>query len=301
MDFGQLRVYVTSVQEGSLSAAGRRLGLSQPAISNKIKALEEELGAQLLLRDARGVVGLTAAGEEFLTYAEQTLAAYWSMRQRVQHLRAEVRGHLRLAASPTLGEHFLPPLLAALRERRPEIEVQVTIAPSREVVRRVEAHDCDAGLISSPPTQSHLTFHRVAEDELLLAVPADHPFAQRHLIRFAELGSQRLILREAGSGTLASLESLLGQTEMALLRANAALTLGSPRALLQAVRAGLGLGFLSSFHLSPPPEGIRAVRIESYVLARGLYLVYERDRPKPQAVQVLLSFVREWGQARTQG
>jgi len=59
--------------------------------------------SQLLLRDARGVVGLTATGQEFLTYAEQTLAAYWSMRQRLQRLRAEVRGHLCLGASPTLG------------------------------------------------------------------------------------------------------------------------------------------------------------------------------------------------------
>lgn len=301
MDFGQLRVYVTAVQEGSLSAAGRRLELSQPAISNKVKALEEELGAQLLLRDARGVVGLTAAGEEFLTYAEQTLAAYWAMRQRLQRLRAEVRGHLRLAASPTLGEHFVPPLLAALREHHPQIEVQVAIVPSREVVHRVEARDCDAGLISSPPAQSHLTFHRVAEDELLLTVPEDHSFAQRQFIRFAELGGQRLILREEGSGTLASLESLLGQTEMAVLRANAALTLGSPHALLQAVKAGLGIGFLSSLHLTPAPEGIRAVRIESYLLTRGLYLVYERDRPQPQAAQALLSFVRDWGQARVQG
>jgi len=182
--------------------------------------------------------------------------------------------------------------VAKLRGLHPPIEVEVTIAKSREVVRRMEAHDCDAGFISAPPAQSQLIFERVAEDELLLAVPAGHPFVQRRFIRFSELSGQPLILREEGSDTLSSIESLLGQAEMAVLRASAILTLASPHALLQAVKAGLGSGFLSSFHLSPAPEGIRAVRIESYALTRGLYLVYERDRPQPQPLQAFLSFVQ---------
>ena len=299
MNFRQLRTYVEVVRQGSLSEAARALGLSQPGVSKQIRRLEEELGLPLLVRDERGVVSLTVAGQVFLRYAEDTLRAHQAMRQQLQQLQEELTGSLFLAASTTPGECILPRLLAAFRTRFPHVEARLTIANSREVADRVSAGEFDLGFIGAPIERPHLTLEPFVTDEIVLAVPPDHPFARRESITWEELKEQPLILREAGSGTLRSVEQALAAQGKHLPRENAVLVLGSAQAVVRAVRDGLGVGFVSAFALpGPEPGEPRPVRIAGLPLRRQLYIIYDAGRVQSRLQRAFLAFVREWAAKR---
>jgi DNA-binding transcriptional LysR family regulator len=111
MNLDHVRSFLEVIKRGSLSEAARALGVSQPAVSNQIKGLERELGTELLIRGERGVVSLTAAGEVFLAFARQVVAAHEEMLQRLSHIKEEISGELIIAASTTPGEFVLPQLL----------------------------------------------------------------------------------------------------------------------------------------------------------------------------------------------
>ncbi|RLC61052.1 MAG: LysR family transcriptional regulator, partial [Chloroflexota bacterium] len=149
MRWSYLRTFVEVVQRRSFSAAAQALGISQPAVSQQIQRLEEELGVKLLLRDGRGLVGLTASGQAVLDFARSTLAAYDALCAELRRLEEDIAGTLRLAASTTPGEYLVPQLLADFRAQHPGVEAQVTVSDTANVVRHVLAGECDLGFIGA--------------------------------------------------------------------------------------------------------------------------------------------------------
>jgi DNA-binding transcriptional LysR family regulator len=296
MNLDHVRSFLEVIKGKSLSEAARSLGVSQPAISNQIKGLERELGMELLIRGERGVVSLTAAGEVFLAFAEQVIAAYEEMLQQLSHLKEEVSGELVIAASTTPGEFVLPQLLSDFKARYPQVEAQVTIADTRDVVEKVLARQCDLGFIGAPIARPRLTLAPLIKDEIVLAVYPGHPFARREFIRLEELQGQRLILREEGSGTRRSLEQLLAGRGERLPENNIVLVLGSTHAVIEAIQARLGIGFVSAFAVSRLQASgqLCTVPIEGLSLTRDLFVAYEEGQLSTRLRQEFLTFAREW-------
>ena len=296
MNLDHMRSFLEVIKRGSLSEAARALGISQPAVSNQIKGLERELGMELLIRGERGVVSLTAAGEEFLAFAEQVIAAHEEMLQRLSYIKEEVSGELVIAASTTPGEFVLPQLLTDFKARYPQIEAKVTIADTRDVVEKVLARECDIGFIGAPIERPHLTLTPLIKDEIVLVVYPDHPFARREAIRLEELQGQRLILREEGSGTRRSLEQLLAERGEKLPENNIVLVLGSTHAIIEAIQARLGIGFVSAFAVSRLQASgqLCTVPIEELSLSRDLFVAYGEGQLSTRLRQEFLAFAREW-------
>jgi len=296
VNLDHVRSFLEVIRRGSLSEAARALGVSQPAVSNQIKGLERELGMELLIRGERGVVSLTAAGKEFLAFAEQVVAAHEEMLQRVDHLKEEVSGELVIAASTTPGEFILPQLLSDFKARYPQVEAKVTIADTRDVVEKVLARECDIGFIGAPIERPRLTLVPLIKDEIVLAVYPDHPFAGREAIRLKELQGQRLILREEGSGTRRSLEQLLAERAEKLPADNVVLVLGSTHAIIEAIQARLGIGFVSAFAVSRLQASgqLCTVPIKELSLTRDLFVAYEESQLSTRLRQEFLAFAREW-------
>ncbi len=300
MNLNHLRSFLEVTKRGSLSEAARARRISQPAISNQIKRLERELGMVLLIRSERGVVSLTAAGEVFRAFAAQVMTAHEEMMQRLNHLREEISGELVIAASTTPGEFILPQLLTDFRARYPQVETKVTIADTKDVVEKVLARQCDIGFIGAPIERPRLILVPLIKDEIVLAVYPDHPFARREAIRLEELQGQRLILREEGSGTRRSLEQLLAEKGERLPVDNVALVLGSTHAIIEAIQAGLGIGFVSAFAVSRLQASgqLCTVSIEGLSLTRNLFIVYEEGQLSTRLRQEFLAFVREWARSQ---
>jgi DNA-binding transcriptional LysR family regulator len=300
MNLDHVRNFLEVIKRGSLSEAARALGVSQPAVSNQIKGLERELGMELLIRGERGVVSLTTAGEVFLAFAEQVAAAHEEMLQQLDHFKEEVSGELIIAASTTPGEFVLPQLLSDFKACYPQVEAKVTIADTGDVVEKVLTHECDIGFIGAPIERPRLTLTPLTKDEIVLAVYPDHPFAGQEAIRLKELQGQRLILREEGSGTRRSLEQLLAERGEKLPEDNVALILGSTHAIIEAIQARLGIGFVSAFAVSRLQASgqLCPVPIEGLSLTRDLFVAYEEGQLSTRLRQEFLTFAQAWTHSR---
>jgi DNA-binding transcriptional LysR family regulator len=276
MHLETLRTFVELVERGSFSAAARRLGISQPAISKQLQRLEAELEAPLLIRD--------------------TLARYDQLRGDLAALQQQVHGGVRVAASTIPGEYLLPGLLAAFQEAYPQVKARLIIAGTSDVVDKLVAGEADVGFIGAAVDEPGLNLEPIGRDEIVLAVPAGHAFAQRDVVSPAKLAGEALILREPGSGTRLSVEAALERAGQALPAEANVLVLGSTAAVIQAVEEGLGVGFVSSRAVAQrvAARTLAWVRLEDVDLGRPLYLASLQPSKGAPPVQAFHNFAREW-------
>jgi len=302
MNLQHLRTLLTIVEEGSLSAAARAMGVSQPAVTKQVQRLEQELEAVLLVRGPQQQAALTPAGEQVVAFARETLAHFEALQEQLALLKTVARGNLAVAASTIPGEYLLPGLLAAFREEYPQTQVEVIIADTAEVARRVLADEADVGFVGAVVDRPELRLERLAADEVVLAVPPRHPFAGRGHVGVEELKGQPLVMREEGSGTRRSVEQALAAAGRALREKDVVLTLGSTQAVLQAVKQGLGLGFVSTRAAAQDQADghVVCVRLDGVDLGRALYLAYLPRRLADPMVAQFLAFTRaRFAQAAT--
>lgn len=294
MNLAHLRTLIAIVEEGNLSAAARTLRISQPAVTKQVQRMEAELGVSLLLRGPQREAELTPAGEQVLAFARQTLARFDNLQGELALLKKVGQGTLNLAASTIPGEHVLPELLAAFRRAYPQVQVHMTVADTSEVAARLLADEADVGVIGAPIRHPGLPLERLADDEIVLAVPPDHPFANREQVGVEELRGQPLILREEGSGTQRSVEAALTAAGARLPEDNVVLTLGSTQAVLRSVEQGLGLGFVSirAAGQARAAGRLACVSLEGVDMRRALYLAYLPKHAGAPIVARFLDFVR---------
>jgi DNA-binding transcriptional LysR family regulator len=170
----------------------------------------------------------------------------------------------------------------------------MSISDTADVASRLLANEADVGMIGSTVRRPGLRLERLMGDEVVLAVPPDHPFARRKRVAVGELRGQPLVLREEGSGTRRSVEAALATTGIALPKDSVALVLGSTQAVLQAVAQGLGLGFVSSkaSAQAQADRHVACVGLEGVDLRRNLYLAYLPQRMGDPLVARFLNFAR---------
>ena len=294
MNLQHLRTLLTIIEQGSLSAAAHAMHVSQPAVTKQVQRMEQELETMLLVRGPQQQVALTPAGEQVLAFARETLARYEALQEQLALLKTISRGSLTVAASTIPGEYLLPGLLAAFREQYPQTQVEVIIADTAEVTRRVLADEADVGFVGAAVERPWLRLERLVADEVILAVPPRHPFAGRGQVAVEELRGQPLVMRKEGSGTRRSVEGALATAGRALTEKNVVLTLGSTQAVLQAVEQGLGVGFVSARAAAQAQADghLVCVRLDGVDLRRDLYLAYLSQRLADPVVAHFLAFTR---------
>lgn len=287
-----MRTFTEILRRGSLTEAGRALGLTQSGVTRQLQRLEQGLGVTLLRRDTAPVTA-TAAGERFAIFANQFLREFESMRQELA-IEAQ-HPALSVAASTTPGEFLVPTLLADLIKSYPGWQISVSITDSAQVRDLVERGSVSLGFVGSIADCPALRFVPFVQDELVLAVRAEHPLAKRAAIALDELARYPFVLREEGSGTLSSLQALLREHDRTLPRLQVVATLGSTQAVLSAILADVGIGIVSSRSLAPyAPDRLKAVRIIGLPLWRQLYLVHRQSDTKNQAVSRFARAALSW-------
>ncbi|MDE3074272.1 MAG: LysR family transcriptional regulator [Chloroflexota bacterium] len=295
VDVAILETFLLVAERGNFTAAAQERGLTQPGITRQIQRLERSLGVSLFQRTGSGV-RLTKAGERYLSYAKETLARH---RRLLEELSAAADGgELRIAASTTPGEFLVPRLVAGFRERHPALKAAVFTTDSQGVVDELLEGRWDVGFVGARYQQERLRYDAIAADEVLLAVPSSHEFAAATEVPLQALAKQRFLEREDGSGTILSLRRSLAQKRLSLPDYPVAMTLSNTQAILSAVRAGYGIGFVSSLALHELTDGrVVGVRLAGLTVRRLLYLVRDRrrslSRPARGFVDFVLSTVEE--------
>jgi len=284
----QLEVLVAVVAEGSFSAAARRLGLTQPAVSLQVRGLEEHFGRTLLERSGRAV-RLTDAGQQAHAYALRLLSLLSDMESAIRSEDQAPAGRLHVGSSTTPGECLLPLLLAAFRARYPQVQLTVEVSDTLAVLDRLVKHQCDVGLVGGIGHAERLDFFPFAADDLVLVAPPGHPVTRARDVRPEQLHRYPFVFREEGSGTRAAAERALEQVGLTGLPV--ATVLGSGEAVKRAVAAGVGLAFISACSLTDADAArLVVVPVRGLALHRQLYVALDRERPPGR----LAAALRDW-------
>lgn len=292
MDLEDLKTYVEIVKQGGISAAARRLSVSQPAVSRRIRKMEDELGVSLLHRTP-GMFAPTRAGLELLQFAQQVLSDYESLKRSFRQARS-IKGILNISASTTPGEHIVPDLLADFFHLYPEVSASVHVMDSAVVEDCVESGHCEVGFLGRPPRPGILAYLPVGQDEIVLAVPATHRFAREKTIRLEQLHGENMVTRQESSGTHRSVIEILQSHGLALPPHNVVARVNTVATQLSAIGAGQGIGFVSRLALDAAPKAtIAMVRLREVVLTRQLYMVYDPVRDD-QPLITFVAFVTEF-------
>ena len=292
MNVSQLRTFVAVVDHRSFSEAGRILGVSQPAVTMQIQALEADVGATLLDRGYRKVE-LTEAGRALLPYARRILNELDDARGALSALSDVVGGRLTVAASTTPGQYLLPRILGSFLKEFPEVGVTLRVYDSADVVTHVEEGEADLGMSGAEVHGARVHYEQLGSDDLLLICPPGHKLASRPKLAFADLTDEPFIVREAGSGTRMAAEDVIRSSGVEPSELKVVMELGTNEAIVSAVEGGMGLGIVSA-QVADKAIGLGTVAQIAGVgfpVARPLFLVLPR-RTLTRASEALANHLR---------
>lgn len=243
-DLSALELLVAVADHGSLSAGARAAGMAQPNASRSISRLERHLGVTLLHRSTHGST-LTDSGLLVVEWSRGVIDAAHELVDGAASLASGTAESIAVAASQTVAEHLLPAWLGALRAMRDDLRVEVHVRNTHDVLDDLREGRCDLGFIEGPRPPRGVNHLVVAHDELVLVVPAGHPWARRRRPLSAdELRATSLVTREAGSGTRNALDEALGGP------VTPALELSSNAAVRVSVASGTAPAVLSRLAVS---------------------------------------------------
>ncbi|MGV9339322.1 LysR family transcriptional regulator [Streptomyces sp. NPDC003688] len=238
-DLGALELLLAVARLGSLGAAARELGITQPAASSRLRSMERQLGVALVDRSPRGS-RLTDAGALVTDWARRVVEAAEAFDAGARALRDRRNSRLRVAASMTIAEYLLPGWLLALHAGRPGTAVSLLAGNSARVAELLLAGEADLGFVEGLTVPTALDSAVVARDRLVVVTAPTHPWARRSRpLDPEELAATPLILRERGSGTRQVLDAALGGLARPLIE------LSSTTAVKAAAVGGAGPSVLS--------------------------------------------------------
>ncbi|MFZ5649395.1 MAG: selenium metabolism-associated LysR family transcriptional regulator [Bacillota bacterium] len=292
MNLKHLETFILVAELQSFTAAARKLYMSQPAVSFQIKSLEEDLQVTLFQRGDKRL-GLTAAGKILYPEAKKMVLRYQKIKSGIDDLKGLKSGHLVVGASTTPGEYLVPLMIGEFRRLYPGVGVSLQVAGSGQVFRWVKDREIDVGVTGSAASGNWLWCERWIEDDLALIVPPEHPWAKRDDIDKEELLAEPLILREPGSGTRRSFEQKIVEAGLDPARINLAMELGSTRAIITAVQAGLGVSVVSVWAARDALDLGKIKRVTPPVdMKRYLYLVGSRQAADSPVIEEFLVLLR---------
>jgi aminoethylphosphonate catabolism LysR family transcriptional regulator len=258
MRYFQLRAFDAVARERSFSKAASLLGLTQPAITTQIRNLEESCQQALFLRTPEGVY-LTDAAKPLFELTRQ-------IEDLVSLATAFRHGSLKLAAD---GPHVALQVVAAFRAQYPGIDISVSLGSQREVWADLLGYRVDAAVIGNAASDDRVMAIRVAQQDMRVLVPKDHPLAAFESVSLADLKAHPIIRRGSGSNTQRLIDEALQRAQCAL---STAMELGSREAVVEAVKQGLGIGFVLEREVPDSPRivaiplvELRACNIDSVV------------------------------------
>lgn len=286
-----LRTFLSVVDAGSFSAAAAELHMSQPAVSQQIRALEEQLGGIRLFRRSGQRMVPTTAGEELIVSARELVDLAERAEQNVKALKGQVMGRVTIGCTPNSGERLVPALLAGFRSQFPSVGLSLEVAPAETLIEAAGERRCSLILLEEPQRRRGWESQFLAGESLSLLAPAGHPLLQQEQVPPGILREQPLLLPRAGSALRRTIEDGLRKRGVAQPDLQVALETDSLFAVIAGVRERLGLAFIPQSCLPPRHDALGVVDLAGQPLQQEWHLVRLRDRDYPHAVDEFFSFL----------
>ena len=287
MEFRQLQHFVAVVETGSISGAGRRLYLAQPAISSSIKKLESELNMPLFHRRERGV-SLTEAGEAFLLHAKQILQQTSDAKLAMQAIEGLDQGKVEIAVPPMLGSYFLPPLLMAFKHQYPALGINVIDTGTRNIRKKLLDGELELGVVADHDLPVEFESGQLMREEMVVCMATDHPLAQFDRIEYSEFLKYELILFGKGYYHHSLIEKISHQESES---PKIAFTSNLLPLIKSVIRKGYAISPMWKVTIQEDDQIITRPFVEPFCI--DLSLAWRRDSYLCRANQVFRDFILE--------
>ena len=291
--FRELEIFCKVVELENFSKAAKAVFLVQASVSERIASLEKKIGTRLLDRLGRKVIP-TAAGELLHKHATLLLEMKETAQLEMENFLGLKQGEVSMGGSTIPGEYILPALISRFNKKYPYLSVQLKISDSSNIEKRILKGQLELGVIGSKSTHPNIISQQLWEDELVLAVPANHPFARRKSVSLKELRETPFILREEGSGTLKILEDYLrdsGENGTSAFQLTS--RFGSSTAVKEGIKSGLGLSILSKRAIETEVKAglLKALKIKGLSISRNFYMIRNKLRIASPSCQAMLDYL----------
>jgi len=290
MTLEQLRIFVAVAEREHVTRAAADLNLTQSATSAAVAALEARYDIKLFNRIGRRIE-LTQAGRIFLVEARAVLARATAAETVLADFAGLKRGSLRLAASQTVGNYWLPPLVHRYRVSYPDIAIILSIGNTEAVVAKIREGVADIGFVEGPVDDEMLSVTPVAEDELVLVVSPALPRPKRQTISPADLKGMRWVFREPGSATRALFEEAMAKAGLRISDIDVALELPSNEAVRAAVEDAAGAAVLSKLVVAASIEAGSLIELNFVLPKRQFFALHHKERSITQAERELFKLI----------
>ena len=293
MDTRQLAAFCTVVERRSFSQAAEQLGVTQPAVSLQIRSLEKRLGLQLLDRSGRRVEP-TDAGRRLYRGAQRLLALEEQLLAELgEEVEGELTGRLEIGASTGPGGTVLPVALAEFQQPHPGVQVALSVSDTQHVIEQVARREVELGVVGAVRRHRGVTFEPFFRDEVVLAVPRGHRFADR-TVTLDELKVEPLVLMQEGAGVRQVIDDELREIGVRLRDFNVQLELGLQESARSAVLAGHGVTFISRSAIEADVAAgtVAVARVEGLEPSREILLVRSAGRAETRVAQAFVEFAR---------
>jgi DNA-binding transcriptional LysR family regulator len=294
MDTRQLAAFCAVVERRSFSQAAERLGVTQPAVSLQVRALEKRLGTQLLDRSGRRVEP-TEAGWRLYRGAQRMLALEDQLVLEVAaSSEGELAGDLVLGASTGPAAVVVPVVLGEFQRENPGTRVFLTVSDTHTVVERVAARELELGIVGASRRHRGVRFEPFFSDEVILVCPPGHRFAGR-TVTLEELRDAPLILMQEGAGVRQIVEDSLRRAGVRLRDLDVRLELGLQESVRRAVEAGYGVTFISRTAVESELAAgrLEEARVEGLEATREISLASASGRARTRVAEAFVAFARE--------
>jgi DNA-binding transcriptional LysR family regulator len=294
MDTRQLAAFCAVVERRSFSQAAERLGVTQPAVSLQVRALEKRLGTQLLDRSGRRVEP-TEAGRRLYRSAQRLLALEEQLLAELgEEAEGELTGRLDIGGSTGPGGAVLPVVLAEFQRRHPGVHIALTVSDTQRIIEQVARRELELGVVGAARRHRGVVFEPFFRDEVVLAVPRGHRFANRS-VSLDELKAEPLVLMQEGAGVRQVIDDELRDAGVRLRDLDVRLELGLQESARSAVIGGFGVTFISRSAIEADVAGgtLAIASVEGLEPSREISLVRSAGRAETRVAQEFVGFAKE--------
>jgi DNA-binding transcriptional LysR family regulator len=288
LNINLLRIFHVAAEEESFTRAAERLHLTQPGISKHIKGLEEYFSTPLFDRLGRKS-SLTQAGSILHEATHRIFQIIDDSKKTIDDLGCGTLAQLRIGASITLGIYILLPYVKQFRAHFPNADISVNISVSRKVEEDVLNNRLDLGFIGAPSNNAMLVAGKLLDDELVLILPADHPWSRRKTVSIREINHKPFIISQPGSGTRTILEDRFRKIQIT----PRFIELGHTESVKRAVEAGLGISILSKAVVERElKQGwLKTAKLQGINLERRFFYIHRKGKYISKTANAFLSLI----------
>ncbi len=299
MQIQNLKVYCDLVETGSFSLAAERSGITQSAVSQQIKSMEEKFGVVFFERGRKNF-SITPEGQVFFQSAQRMLDIWLNIESELKAVRNEVGGKIRLSTVFSLGLHELPPLIKQFRAAFPQVEVAPTYRRAGEVYQDVAEDRADLGLVAYPKPRRGLLVETFAEDRMVLICPPGHPLAGRGRVPLPELASCRFISFEPDVPTRKAIDQLLRDRNVEV---TVSMELDNIETVKRAVEVDSGIAIVPANSVVEEVASgqLCSLEIADAEMWRPTGMVLRRGRTITPALREFVEVLREFGRRTSHG